>query len=149
MVRSCDLADHSNTGHHQLDFSVRFSDHLSNTGPFDNWTQIIHSNTRLVWSSDGYCIAVFECHQKTESRTIGKPTEMATILNGQFSNHWDYYSYNPMETYLDFECLVIWSLIEYCFQLERKYNFLPFQQTRAQIRFFRWSTYERRKLLTF
>ena len=74
---------------------------------------------------------------------------MATILNGQFSNHWDYYSYNPMETYLDFECLVIWSLIEYCFQLERKYNFLPFQQTRAQIRFFRWSTYERRKLSTF
>ena len=36
-------------------FSVQFSDHHSTTGPFDNRTQIYHSNTRLVWYSDGYC----------------------------------------------------------------------------------------------
>ena len=35
-------------------FSVRFSDHLSNTGPLNNWTQIYHLNTRLVQYSDGY-----------------------------------------------------------------------------------------------
>ena len=31
-----------------------FSDHHLNTGPFDNRTQINHSNTRLVQYSDGY-----------------------------------------------------------------------------------------------
>ena len=36
-------------------FSVRFSDHHLNTGPFDNWTLIYHLNTRLVSYSDGYC----------------------------------------------------------------------------------------------
>ena len=35
-------------------FSVQFSDHHSNTGPFDNWTQIYHLNTRQVRYSDGY-----------------------------------------------------------------------------------------------
>ena len=35
-------------------FSVRFSDHHSNSGPFDNWTQIHHLNTRIVRYSDGY-----------------------------------------------------------------------------------------------
>ena len=37
-------------------FSVRFSDHHSNTGPFDMRKQIQHLKTRLVWYSDGYCI---------------------------------------------------------------------------------------------
>ena len=36
-------------------FSVRFSDHHSSTGPFDNWTQIYLMNTRLVRYSDSYC----------------------------------------------------------------------------------------------
>ena len=46
MVRSCDLVDHSNTGHFgplMGFFSVRFSDHHSNSGPFDNQTQICNS----------------------------------------------------------------------------------------------------------
>ena len=33
-------------------FSVRFFDHHSNTGPFNNRTQIYHLNTRQVWYSD-------------------------------------------------------------------------------------------------
>ena len=36
-------------------FSVRCSGYYSNTRPFDKHTQIYHSNTRLVWHSDGYC----------------------------------------------------------------------------------------------
>ena len=39
-------------------FSVRFSDHHSNTWPFDNRTQILHLNTRLARYSDGYCIKI-------------------------------------------------------------------------------------------
>ena len=35
--------------------SVRFSDHHSNTWPFDNRTQIYHLNTRLACYSDPYC----------------------------------------------------------------------------------------------
>ena len=41
-------------------FSVRFSDHHLNTGPFDNQTQIYHLNTRLVRYSDGYCFLVLD-----------------------------------------------------------------------------------------
>ena len=53
-----DLADHSNTGRFGpwTGFSVRFSDHRSNTGPFDNQTQTYHSNNGLIWYSDGYSI---------------------------------------------------------------------------------------------
>ena len=43
-------------------FSVRFSDHYSNTRLFDNRTQIYHLNTRLVRYSDVYsthCLAIF------------------------------------------------------------------------------------------
>ena len=37
-------------------FSVRFSNHHLNTGPFDNRKHLYHWNTRLVWwYSDGYC----------------------------------------------------------------------------------------------
>ena len=36
-------------------FSVRFSYHHLNTSPLHKWTQIYHSNNRLVWYSDGYC----------------------------------------------------------------------------------------------
>ena len=57
MVKSCDLADHLNNGHFGSRsgfFSVCFSDHHLNTGPFDNRTQINHLNTRLVRYSDGY-----------------------------------------------------------------------------------------------
>ena len=41
---------------HKQAFSVRISDHHSNTEPFDNRTQIYHLNTKLVRYSDGYCI---------------------------------------------------------------------------------------------
>ena len=48
-------------------FSVRFSDHLLNTRPFENRTQIYHSNTRLVWYSDGYCVNVWHvCHSDSK-----------------------------------------------------------------------------------
>ena len=40
---------------HEQAFSVQFSGHHLNTRPFDNQTQIYHSNTRLVWYSDGHC----------------------------------------------------------------------------------------------
>ena len=40
---------------HKQVFSVRFSDHHSNTGPFDNRTQIYCLNTRLVRYSDSHC----------------------------------------------------------------------------------------------
>ena len=40
-------------------FSVRFSDHNSKTGPFDNQTKIYHLNTRPVRYSDCYCIFQF------------------------------------------------------------------------------------------
>ena len=40
-------------------FSVQFSDCHSNTGPFDNRTQIYLLNTRLVWYSDAYCITIY------------------------------------------------------------------------------------------
>ena len=48
---------------HKQAFSVRFSDHHLNTGPFDNPTQIYHLNTTLVGHPDGYCSAnmLFEC----------------------------------------------------------------------------------------
>ena len=36
-------------------FSVRFSDHHWNTGPFYNRAQIYHFNSSLVRYSDGYC----------------------------------------------------------------------------------------------
>ena len=48
-----------NISDHKQAFSVRFSDHHSNTRPFDNQTQIYHLNIRLVWYLDGYCISVF------------------------------------------------------------------------------------------
>ena len=62
MVKSHDLADHLNTRHFGpwTDFLSLFSDHHSNTGPFDNQTQIYHLNTRLVWYSDGYCKCFFQ-----------------------------------------------------------------------------------------
>ena len=41
---------------HKQAFSVRFSEHHSNTGLFDYRTHIYHSNTRIVRYSDGYCI---------------------------------------------------------------------------------------------
>ena len=50
MVKSCDLADNSNTRHFDF-FSSVFRP------PFEyNQTQIYHSNTGLVQYSDGYCI---------------------------------------------------------------------------------------------
>ena len=64
---SCDLADHLNTGHKQA-FSVRFSDHHWNSGPFDNQTQIYHLNTRLVRYSDGYCIYLFMQINKSSNK---------------------------------------------------------------------------------
>ena len=45
MVKSRDLADHSNTRHFGPSFSVRFPDHHSNTKPFENQKQIYHFNT--------------------------------------------------------------------------------------------------------
>ena len=40
----------------QRDFFVKFSDHHSETILFNNRPCFDHSNTRLVWYSDGYCI---------------------------------------------------------------------------------------------
>ena len=51
-LKSRHLADHSKTGHFgplTSFFSVWFSDHHSNTGSFDNRTQIYHSNTRYIY----------------------------------------------------------------------------------------------------
>ena len=52
MIKSRDLAERLTTRHLQA-FSVQFPDHHSNTGPFNNWTQIYHLNTRPVQYSDG------------------------------------------------------------------------------------------------
>ena len=46
-------------------FSVRFTYHYLNTGPFDNQAQIHHLKTRLVQYSNGYCTVKF--HNGTEN----------------------------------------------------------------------------------
>ena len=48
-------------------FSVCFSDHYSNTRPFDNQTQIYHLNTSLVLYKDGYFIWVSDFLMVTEN----------------------------------------------------------------------------------
>ena len=53
-IQILDIVDHKQA------FSVQFSDQHSNTGPFDNQTQIYHLNARLVQYSDGY-FTVFAC----------------------------------------------------------------------------------------
>ena len=50
-----DISDHNQA------FSVRFSDHHLNTGPFDNPTHIYHLNTRLVRYWGGCCILILNC----------------------------------------------------------------------------------------
>ena len=52
-IRIPDILDH------KLFFPLRFSDHHSNTRPFDNRTQIYHWNTGLVQFSDGYFSQLF------------------------------------------------------------------------------------------
>ena len=41
---------------HKTGTFSRFSYHHSKSRPFNNWAHLDHSNTRLVWYSDGYCI---------------------------------------------------------------------------------------------
>ena len=67
MVKSHDFTDHLNTINRL--FSVRFSDHHSNTGPFDNPTQIYHLNTRLVRYSDCSCNLFEDSKKRREGKS--------------------------------------------------------------------------------
>ena len=66
-------------------FSVRFSDHHSKTGQFDNQTPIYHLNTGLVQNYNGYCICFryqkeFHCLRKIPLwETLGSPWKEGEI----------------------------------------------------------------------
>ena len=66
IVKSCDLVEHSNSGHFGL-FTGFFSSVFR--PPFDNQTKIYHLNTRLVRYSDGYCILILEIVSLTSFAT--------------------------------------------------------------------------------
>ena len=51
----------------QQTFFVRFSDHHSESGPFNHRTQLDRLNTRLAWCSDGYCVC-FELRKRFSLR---------------------------------------------------------------------------------
>ena len=99
-------------------FSVQFSDCHSNTGPFDNRTQIYLLNTRLVWYSDAYCITIYnyilyklqlsqmsdKCDNfndfnklKLKFSTFNNYCQSATILNA-----WSIYCVDQSKLYLQF-----------------------------------------------
>ena len=56
--KSCDLADHSNKHFGPKTGFLKSGFQTTVWLPFDNQTQICHSNTRLVRYSDGYCIQI-------------------------------------------------------------------------------------------
>ena len=72
-------------------FSVQFSDHHLNTGPFDNQTQIYHSNIRLVQYSDGYCIQAFGIQMVTVVNFDKDGLRLAHLILPTFSLRWWYW----------------------------------------------------------
>ena len=65
---------------HKPDFSVRFSNHNLNTGPFYNLTKIYHLNTGLDQNSDGYCTRLAQFVHLTNSLDFERCRKLAFIL---------------------------------------------------------------------